>query len=71
MLDQPDRTKRRNRIITIGVSTVLVELSGAYDFRRGYSYERSVYKGLLFAMLGFVVLGVIFFLFSDRVGRKD
>lgn len=69
MLDQPDRTKARNKIITIAFLTLLVVLSGGYDFWRGYSYGHSLYEGLLFAMLGFIVLGVIFILFSDRTGR--
>jgi len=69
VLDEPDRTKTRNRIITTAFLTLLVVLSGGYDFWRGYRHEHSVYEGLLFAMLGFIVLGVIFILFSDRGGR--
>ena len=66
MLDEPDRARKTDRKATITTLAVILLLSGGYDFWRGYKYHQSLYERIMFAILGFIVLAIVFALFSGR-----
>jgi hypothetical protein len=43
---------------------VAVALSGGYDFWRGYHQTQSIEGGIVFVVLGFIVLALFWYLFS-------
>jgi hypothetical protein len=51
--------KRVDTGLTILLIVGILALSSGYDFWRGYKYDHSVEGGLIFVVLGFVVLGLI------------
>jgi LPXTG-motif cell wall-anchored protein len=51
--------KRVDTSLTILLIVALFALSSGYDFWRGYHYRHSVEDGVIFTILGFVVLGLI------------
>jgi hypothetical protein len=58
--------KRVETDLAILLVVALFALSTGYDFWRGYHYRHSVGDGVIFAVLGFVVFGLIAIVFSLR-----
>jgi LPXTG-motif cell wall-anchored protein len=58
--------KRYMSKLTILLVAALFTISTAYDFYRGYHQTHSVIGGIVYAILGLVILGAFLWLYSKR-----